>query len=149
MVSTAFETLQSADWPVKGLVAGVILLISFAASEWVNQLWLEWRLRKYPVVNRGKPQAEFMKNADSFLRKGLEIVSSHLCSVFWERQSLGCWLTFIVQYKGQPFRIHDFSQVGAKLMLPLKYLDEYKSNPDLDFGSTVHKVKNPHDDGMR
>ncbi|KAI7778657.1 hypothetical protein LA080_001892 [Diaporthe eres] len=110
-----FDTVKSADWYVKGLCTGVILLVSFLAHEWANKLWLSWRLRKYPIINNGKPQAEFTKSAESFMRKGLET------------------------YNGQPFRIDDFSQSGPKLLISPKYIDEMKSDPACDFSAFVHK----------
>lgn len=72
-----FDTVKSADWYVKGLCTIVILVVSLLAHEWINKLWLSWRLRKYPIINHGKPQAEFTKSASSIMRKGLDIVSAN------------------------------------------------------------------------
>lgn len=77
MASNMFETVNSADWYVKGLATGAILLLSLLAHEWINKLWLSWRLRKYPIINNGKPQAEFTKSAASIMRNGLDTVSAH------------------------------------------------------------------------
>lgn len=77
MASSMFDTVNSADWYVKGLGTGAILLLSLLAHEWINRLWLSWRLRKYPIINHGKPQAEFTKGAASIMRKGLDTVSAH------------------------------------------------------------------------
>ncbi|KAI3393338.1 hypothetical protein diail_4419 [Diaporthe ilicicola] len=112
---TVLDTVASADMHVKVLITGVLLLVSLLANAWVNKLWLSWRLRKFPIANSGKPQEEFMKNAPSVMRKGLET------------------------FEGQPFRVDDFSQSGPKLLLSPKYIDEIKNNPACDFGSFVHK----------
>jgi len=69
------KTVTSADWHVKALVTGAILLVSLLANAWINKLWLSWRLRQYPIANRGKPQEEFMRSAASVMRKGLDKVS--------------------------------------------------------------------------
>lgn len=89
MASNMFDTVKSADWYVKGLCTGVILLVSFLAHEWVNKLWLSWRLRKYPIINNGKPQAEFTKSAESFMRKGLDAVSGHTLHSLYPSTHLG------------------------------------------------------------
>lgn len=75
MDSNLLDTVTSADWHVKALFTGAILLLAVLANAWVNKLWLSWRLRKYPITNRGEPQVEFMKNAASVMRKGLDTVS--------------------------------------------------------------------------
>lgn len=77
MASNVFETAKSADWHIKALFTVVILLVSLLANEWINKLWLSWRLRKYPIANHGKPQEEFMRGAASVMRKGLDTVSDH------------------------------------------------------------------------
>lgn len=77
MASNIFETVKSADWHVQGFCTIVILLVSLLAHEWINKLWLSWRLRKYPIINHGKPQAEFTKSASSIMRKGLDTVSAN------------------------------------------------------------------------
>lgn len=77
MDSNALNNVTSADWHVKALVTAAILLGSLLANAWINKLWLSWRLRKYPITNRGKPQEEFMKSAASVMRKGLDTVSYH------------------------------------------------------------------------
>lgn len=77
MVSIVLDTVTSADWHVKVLVTGGILLVSLLANAWINKLWLSWRLRKYPIVNHGKPQEEFMRSAASVMLKGLDTVSGH------------------------------------------------------------------------
>lgn len=75
MDSNVLDTVTSADWHVKALFTGAILLLTVLANAWVNKLWLSWRLRKYPITNRGEPQGEFMRNAASVMRKGLDTVS--------------------------------------------------------------------------
>lgn len=77
MASNMLDTVKSADWYVKGLCTSVILVVSLLAHEWINKLWLSWRLRKYPIINHGKPQAEFVTSASSIARKGLDIVSAN------------------------------------------------------------------------
>lgn len=75
MASNMLNTVTSADWHVKALATGAILLVSLLANAWINKLLLSWRLRKYPITNRGEPQGEFMKSAASVMRKGLDTVS--------------------------------------------------------------------------
>lgn len=77
MASNVLDAAKSADWYVKGLVTALILLVSVLANEWIKKLWLQWRLRKFPITNRGKPQEEFVRGAASLMRKGLETVSDH------------------------------------------------------------------------
>lgn len=59
MDSNMLDTVTSADWHVKALFTGAILLLTVLANAWVNKFWLSGRLRKYPITNRGEPQVEF------------------------------------------------------------------------------------------
>lgn len=85
MASNMFDTVKSADWYVKGLCTSAILLVSLLAHEWINRLCLSWRLRKYPIINHGKPQAEFTTSASSIMRKGLDTVSANTLQSLYYR----------------------------------------------------------------
>lgn len=81
MDSTIFDAIKSADWQVKAAVAAVTVVVSVLASDRISQLWLSWRLRKYPIINPewgSNAQGAFFVNGEDLLRKGVEMVRAIL-----------------------------------------------------------------------
>lgn len=143
----AQDALTSTDWRLKALAAGVSILLLHVARDWLLKLRLQWRLRKFPLVNpQWGPQAQkdFQTGALSLLRKGAAEVSPVCRRTLVPRHDhYRCFeanCLFILKFSGQPFRLNDYSQGGAKICVPPRYLEEYKNHPGLHFGMSVFKV---------